>query len=144
MVEHNIGLEYALYRPISLLSNISKLLEKLVNERLYSFLKKEKLIFEGQYRSRNKHSTTDALTDITERITDACDKGYYACGAFLDFRKAFDTVNHEILLNKLTHYGIRGQAASWFQSFLSQRVSSVSGSDLNRDWLLMGSHKDHC
>ena len=109
-------------RPISLISNISKLLEKLVHERLYSFLEKEKLLFEGQYGFRNKRSTTDTLTDITERIRDPYDKGYYACGAFLDFRKAFDTVNHEILLNKLTHYGIIGQAVDWFQSFLSHRV----------------------
>ena len=88
------------YKPLSLISNISKLLEKLVHERLYSFLEKEKLLFEGQYGFRNKHSTTDALTNITERIRDACDKGYYACGAFVDFRKAFDTVNHEILLHQ--------------------------------------------
>ena len=118
------------YRPISLISNISKLLEKLVHKRLYSFLEKEKL-FEGQYEFRNKCSTTDALTDITERTRDACDKGYYSRGAFLDLRKAFDTVNHEIPLSKLAHYGIRGQAIDWFQSFLSQRVqyTSVSGFD---------------
>ena len=102
------------YRPISLISNISKLLEKLVHERLYSFLEKEKLLFEGQYGFRNKRSTTDALTDITERVRNACDKGYYACGAFLDFRKAFNTVHHKILLNKLIHYGIRGQVVDWF------------------------------
>ena len=119
------------YIPISLISNISKLLEKLVHERLYSFLEKEKLLFEGQYGFRNKRSTTDALTDITERIREACDKGYYTCGALLDFRKAFDTVNHEILLNKLTYYGITGEAVDWFRSFLSQRFqyTSVSGFD---------------
>ena len=118
-------------RPISLISNISKLLEKLVHDRLYSFLEKEKLLLEGQYGFRNKRSTTDTLTDITERIRDPYDKGYHACGAFLDFRKAFDTVNHEILLNKLTHYGIRGQAVDWFQLFLSHRVqyTLVSGFD---------------
>ena len=65
------------YRSIFLISNISKLLEKLVHERLYSFLEKEKLLFEGQYGFRNKRSATDALTDITERIRNACDKGYY-------------------------------------------------------------------
>ena len=119
------------YRPISLISNICKLLEKLVHERLYSFFEKEKLLFEGQYGFRNKSSTTDALTDITERIRNVWDKGYYACGAFLNFRKAFGTVNHKILLNKLIHYGIRGQAIDWFQSFLSHRVQyiSISGFD---------------
>ena len=122
---------YDNYRPISIISNISKLLEKLVHERFYSFFEKGKLLFERQYGFRNKRSTTDALTDIAERIRNACDKGYYACGAFLDFRKAFDTVNHKILLTKLIHCGIRGQAFDWFQSFLSHRVqyTSVSGFD---------------
>ena len=100
---------------------------------------------------RNKRSRTDALTDITERIRDACNEGYYACGAFLDFRKAFDAVNQEILLNKLTDYGVRGQAVDWFQSFLSQRVQYTSVSDFGSEpslvthgysWLLMASHKD--
>ena len=76
-----------------MISNISKLLEKLVHKALYSFLEKEKLLSEGQCGFRNKRSTSDALTDITESIRGAFDKGYYACEAFLDFRKAFDTVN---------------------------------------------------
>ena len=122
------------YRPISLISNISKLLEKIVHERFYFSLEKVKFIFKGQHRFSNKYSTTDDLTDITERIRDACDKEYNAFGAFLDFRKAFDTVNHEILLNKLIYYRRRGQAVDWFRSFLSQRVqwTSVSGFDLER------------
>ena len=59
---------------------------------------------------------------ITERIKDACDKGLYACGAFLDLKKAYDTVNHDILLSKLAHYEIKGQFNNWFQSYLTQRV----------------------
>ena len=64
-----------------------------MHERLYSFLEKEQLLFEGQFGFRNNRSTTDALIDITERIGNACDKDLYACGAFLDFKKAFDRVN---------------------------------------------------
>ena len=70
------------YKSISLISNISKLIEKTVYERLYSFLEKERLLFEGQFGIRNNRSTTGALIDITERIRNACDKGLYACGAF--------------------------------------------------------------
>ena len=81
------------HRPISLTSNISKFIEKTVHERLYSFLEKQQLLFEGQFRFRNNRSTTDAVVDITGRIRDACEKGLYTSGGFLDFKKAFDTVN---------------------------------------------------
>ena len=73
------------YRPISLISNICKLIVKTVHERIYSFLEKEQLSFEGQFGFRNNRSTTDALIDITKRIRDACDKGLYVCGAFFRF-----------------------------------------------------------
>ena len=119
------------YRPVSLISNISKLIEKTVHERLYSFLEKEQLLFEGQFGFRNNRSTTDKLINITERIRNACDKGLYACGSFLDFKKAFGTVNHDILLSKLVHYGIRGRANNWFHSYLTQRVQLTSVNRFN-------------
>ena len=97
------------YRPIYPILNISKPIEKTVHERLYFFLEKEQLLFEEQLRISNSRLTTDAFIDISERIRDACDKGLYACGAFLYFKKAFDTVNHDILLNNNAHY-IRCQA----------------------------------
>ena len=95
----------------------------MVHKRIYSFLEKEQPLFEGQVGFRNNQSTTDALTDKTERIRHAYDKDLYACGAFLDFKKAFDIVNWDILVsNKLAHYAIRGQANNWFHSYLTQRT----------------------
>ena len=87
--------DYNNYRPISLISNLSKLIEKIVHLRLYSFLEKNSLLFERQYGFRNKLSTNHALIDITSKIQTACDKGIFACGVYVDLKKAFDTVNHE-------------------------------------------------
>ena len=91
------NLDYNNYRPISLISNIGKLIEKIVHKRLYSFLEKKSLLFEQQYGIRNKLSTNHALIDITNRIQEVCDNGQYACGIYVDFTEAFDTVNHSIL-----------------------------------------------
>ena len=96
------------YRPISLLSNIGKIIEKLLHERLYSFLEHNKCIYNLQFGFRPIHSTNHALISITEQIKTSLDKNKFACGVFLDFQKAFDTVNHKNLLSKLSHYGIRG------------------------------------
>ena len=93
-------------------------MEKIVHPRLYSFLEKNSLLFEQQYGFWNKLSTNHALIDITSKIQTACDKGIFACGVYVDFKKAFDTVNHEFLLNKLNHYGIRGTELQWFKTYL--------------------------
>ena len=114
------------YRPISLLSNINKILEKLMFNRVYNFLEKFKCIYKLQFGFRSKHSTNHALIEITETIRKALDDGNFACGVFVDFQKAFDTVNHEILIGKLSHYGIRGTANNWFTSYLSKRSQYVS------------------
>ena len=94
------------YRPISLLSNLNKILEKLLFSRLYKFLDDFECIYSLQFGFRAKHSTNHALIDITENIRHALDNKKVACGIFVDLQKAFDTVNHNILLDKLYHYGI--------------------------------------
>ena len=96
------------YRPILLLSNIWKIIEKLLHERLYSFLEHSKCISNLQFGFRPIHSTNHALISITEQIKTSLDKNKFACGVFLDFQKSFDTVNHKNLLSKLSHCGIRG------------------------------------
>ena len=91
-------LEYSNYRPISLLSNIDKILERLMYNRLYNFLEKKEIIFSHQFGFRQKYSTTHALIHLTDKVRHEIDKGNYACGIFVDFQKAFDTVDHHILL----------------------------------------------
>ena len=114
------------YRPISLLSNISKLIEKLLYNRLYKFLNQNKCLFNYQFGFWNHHSTNHELISITEKIRNALDEGKFACGVFLDFQKAFDTVNHKILISKLEHYGIRGLALHLFQNYLEKRTQFVN------------------
>ena len=114
------------FRPISLLSNLNKILEKLMFSRVHSFLEKENIIYNNQFGFRPKHSTNHALINITELIRETLDNGQYSCGVFVDFQKAFDTVNHNILLKKLTRYGIRGPAFEWFKSYLTNRFQFVS------------------
>ena len=114
------------YRPISLLSVFSKLFEKLMHQRLSKFLEVCEVLFCMQFGFRTGHSTDHALISLTETIKSSLDKNRFGCGIFIDLQKAFDTVNHGILLKKLEHYGIRGTALSWFQSYLSNRKQLVS------------------
>ena len=119
-------LDHTNFRPISLLSNINKIIEKIMYERLYSFLEAHQCIYELQFGFRTGHSTTHALLDLTEDIRKHIDNNKYAIGVFIDLQKAFDTVDHEILLEKLHHYGIRGTANNWFRSYLSNRQQFVT------------------
>ena len=114
------------YRPISLLSIFSKIFEKVMYQRLYKFLDTYELLFNMQFGFRSGHSTDHALVSLTESIKLSLDKNRVGCGIFIDLQKAFDTVNHDILLKKLEHYGIRGTALSWFKSYLSDRKQFVS------------------
>ena len=86
------------YRPISLLSSFSKIIEKLMANRLNTFLDLHSIIFPNQFGFRAGTSTSHALISITETIKKTIEKKKYGCGIFIDFKKAFDTVNHDILL----------------------------------------------
>ena len=96
-----------------------------MQERLVSYLNKYKIIYEHKYGFQKGKSTSLAIMDMYSNLVDAIENKQYSCGVFLDFAKAFDTVNHEILLKKLEHYGIRGNALNWFKCYLSNRYQKV-------------------
>ena len=114
------------YRPISLLSIFNKLLERLMYNRMIKFLEKNDIFYTKQFGFRSKHSTDHAILCIIDRIQKAIDNRSFSCGIFLDFSKAFDTVNHEILIHKLEYYGFRGLVKQWFISYLSERRQIVT------------------
>ena len=113
------------YCPISLLSVFSKIIERLMYSRLLNFINKHKIFNKLQFGFSNNHSTFMALVILVENLVNALDNGKCAVGIFLDFQKAFDTVDHGILLDKLYCYGIRDIAHEWFTSYLSSRQQSV-------------------
>ena len=113
------------YRPISILSTINKIFEKILYSRLINYIDKFQLLYKYQYGFRKKHSTDHALIELIDQIRFSIDNNQMTCGIFVDLSKAFDTVNHEILLGKLEHYGIRGIALELFKSYLSDRKQYV-------------------
>ena len=113
------------YRPISLLSIYNRIFEKLIYARLIKFISKNNILYNLQYGFRSKHSTQHAILDIVNTINSNMDSGKYTCGIFIDLKKAFDTVNHSILLAKLENYGIRGLVNTWFKSYLTDRRQSI-------------------
>ena len=114
------------YRPISVLSVFSKISEKVMCVRLNKYLLDKSILHPNQYGFREKLSTAMALLKLTDDISRSIDDGNVTVGVFIDLAKAFDTVDHNILLEKLNHYGIRGIANSWFASYLSNRSQYVA------------------
>ena len=113
------------YRPISSLSVFSKNFEKAMYYRIYSFLCKYKLINTNQFSFRSNHSTEHAPISLVETIKKYLDNDKMVCGVFIELQKAFNSVNHEVLLEKLKHYGIRSKESNWFRSFLTNRKQYV-------------------
>ena len=128
------------YRPISLLSIVNKILEKLMYARLISFINKHKLLYKYQFGFRKNHSTALALIEITDNIIKDLESGKCSAGIFIDFKKAFDTVDHNILLSKLEHYGIRGQTLEWLKSYITnrQQFAYVNGKNSKMEQITCG------
>ena len=98
----------------------------MMHTRVYDFLENCNVIYQLQFGFRKKHSTNHSLLSIVESIRDQLDNNTFSCGVFVDLEKAFDTVNHDILLKKLGYYGIRGAANNWFTSYFSGRQQTVT------------------
>ena len=92
-----------------------------MQSRLVTFLDKNNIIYEHQYGFQKSKSTTHAIMDMYSKIIDDIENKKLSCNVFLDFAKAFDTVDHDTLITKLEHYGIRGVAKHWFKNYLSER-----------------------
>ena len=118
--------DLANYRPISILPVFSKIFERCMAVRLMNFLLRFNLISSNQFGFLRGKSAADAFTKLTEYIYSCLNKKEHCMGIFVDLKKAFDTVNHSILLRKLERYGVRGSCLTWFNSYLRDRKQFVS------------------
>ena len=128
------------YRPISILPAISKVFERIIFNQIHNYFHVNDLYFCSQYGFRKEHSTELAVLELVDRITQHLDKGTTPINVYLDLSKAFDTLDHNILLHKLKYYGIEGTALRLFESYLNERQQYVDldGTNSNYNRILTG------
>ncbi len=118
------------YRPISILPVVSKLIERILYNQLSKYLEKESILSEYQFGFRSSHSTTTTLLDCSNEWYVNMDRGQYNLVVFLDIKKAFDTVNHDILLKKLEMYGLGDSALALLRNYLTDRTQNCQLQDM--------------
>ena len=123
------------YRPISILPAISKVIETIIYDQLNSFLKRHKLIYDNQYGFRKEHSTEFAALELIDKILTRMDNKEIPINIYLDLSKAFDTLDHSILIDKLEFYGVEGVALDLFKNYLTNRKQYVEFEDAQSDRL---------
>ena len=109
------------YRPISLLPVVSKILERVVHKQLLHYIQSYNLLASEQSGFRPRHSTVTSLIKVTDDWLNAMDNKFITGAVFVDLRKAFDTVDHSLLLNKLARYGLTPGSIQWFKDYLENR-----------------------
>ena len=121
------------YRPISILPSISKIFEKIMQKQIVHYFDSNDLFFGSQYGFRSKHSTELAVLELIDRLYLSMDKGEIPITIFIDLSKAFDCLNHSILLHKLEYYGFRGISLEIMKSYLSNRSQYVESSNFKSE-----------
>ena len=117
------------YRPISLVPVFSKIFERVMYNRMYTYFTSNNLLYNKQFGFQKNCSTEHAILDLVDQITKSFENNSFLLGVFVDLSKAFDTVNHDILLDKLNYYGIRGKSFDWIQSYLKSKKQFVIDKD---------------
>ena len=110
------------YRPISVIPTVAKIFEKIIYDQLYQYLNENGLLHSGQCGFRSLHSTLTALLEANDNWCVNIDRGLLNGVIFVDLKKAFDTIDHEIILKKVTKYGVDQDALKWLKAYLTNRI----------------------